>query len=155
MTHDAKQKILKRLGELAGESGTLTPGAVVDDASDPASPLHAHFQWDDSIAARAHRLDQARALIRIRVETVVGDEVFSVPVWVRSPDAEPRDQGYTSVLRLRDDAASSRAAIQNEIQRAISALTRARALAAVLGLSGEFAAMIRGVESLGSMAQDE
>ena len=49
-------------------AGELHPRAVVEDARPPESPLHPHFEWNDAKAAEAHRLDQARALIRsIRV----------------------------------------------------------------------------------------
>jgi hypothetical protein len=48
--------------------GELHPHAVVADARDAKSPLHRYFEWDDKKAAEAHRMDQARALIRsIRV----------------------------------------------------------------------------------------
>jgi hypothetical protein len=48
--------------------GELHPQAVVADARDEKSPLHRYFEWDDRKAAEAHRVDQARALIRsIRV----------------------------------------------------------------------------------------
>lgn len=48
--------------------GELHPQAVVADARDAKSPLHRYFEWDDRKAAEAHRMDQARALIRsIRV----------------------------------------------------------------------------------------
>jgi hypothetical protein len=44
--------------------GELTPADVVADARNPNSPLHPHFEWDDSLAAEQHRLSQARRLIR-------------------------------------------------------------------------------------------
>jgi len=46
------------------EHQELTPVLVVDLARDPESPLHACFEWDDSIAAEAHRKSQAGQLIR-------------------------------------------------------------------------------------------
>jgi len=45
-------------------SGILTPSAVVDEARPEDSPLHAAFEWDDSIAAEKYRLEQARRLLR-------------------------------------------------------------------------------------------
>lgn len=44
--------------------GELTPKDVVDDARSKRSPLHTFFEWDDSAAAEAYRLSQARGLIR-------------------------------------------------------------------------------------------
>ena len=45
-------------------NGELTPVAVVDNARDITSPLHDCFTWDDTAAAKAHRENQARYLIR-------------------------------------------------------------------------------------------
>lgn len=46
------------------QKGELEPVNVVDDARNPNSPLHSFFEWDDGAAAEAHRLHQARGLIR-------------------------------------------------------------------------------------------
>lgn len=42
----------------------LTPANVVAAARPEASPLHRGFEWDDSAAAEAYRLDQARYILR-------------------------------------------------------------------------------------------
>jgi len=44
--------------------GTLTADIVVQEATDPAHPLHHRFQWDDTEAARSWRVSQAAELIR-------------------------------------------------------------------------------------------
>lgn len=44
--------------------GELTPQDIVNDARNDNSPLHSFFEWDDGAAAEAHRLAQARGLIR-------------------------------------------------------------------------------------------
>jgi len=44
--------------------GELTPKDILDDARHDNSPLHSFFEWDDGVAAEAHRLAQARGLIR-------------------------------------------------------------------------------------------
>ena len=63
--------------ELGGE---LTPERTVAAASDPSSPLHPHFEWDDQAAAEQYRLDQARGIIRsIRA---VDDEGASRPAYL-------------------------------------------------------------------------
>lgn len=53
------------------QKGELEPINVVDDARNPSSPLHSFFEWDDSAAAEAHRLHQARGLIRSVVAVYV------------------------------------------------------------------------------------
>lgn len=65
-----KKVVQDKLAEIYVRDGALLPKAVVDEASDPKSPLHAHFDWDDEAAAVAHRLNQARALIRVAVKII-------------------------------------------------------------------------------------
>ena len=49
--------------------GSLTPELVVSRAEGGDSRLHDAFTWDDSLAAEAHRLQQAREIINsIRIE---------------------------------------------------------------------------------------
>ena len=52
----------ERLNAIRKQRGEITPHAVLDDARNSNSPLHRCFEWDDSKAAEAHRLDQARKL---------------------------------------------------------------------------------------------
>lgn len=42
----------------------LKPAHVVQAAKNQRSPLHGYFNWDDASAAQAHRLEQARYLLR-------------------------------------------------------------------------------------------
>lgn len=51
------------------EGGKLTPKAVVDNARNPESVLHRHFEWNDAAAAEKYRHQQARIIIScLRVE---------------------------------------------------------------------------------------
>jgi hypothetical protein len=62
------QAIGERLMEITEEnSGRLRPDDVVEDARDPRSPMHPHFEWDNTVAADKYRLNQAREIIRIIV----------------------------------------------------------------------------------------
>ncbi|HEY2088260.1 MAG TPA: hypothetical protein VGH54_19865 [Mycobacterium sp.] len=54
---------LDRLASLSPD-GSLEAASVLDAARPPESVLHAQFTWDDEEAAEAHRLNQARSLIR-------------------------------------------------------------------------------------------
>jgi hypothetical protein len=49
------------------KSGQGTPERLVEEASDPSSPAHPHFEWDDAAAAYEHRLAQARQFFRFIV----------------------------------------------------------------------------------------
>ena len=44
--------------------GRLTPKILVDEARDPAHPLHSRFEWDNDVAAERYREAQAGELIR-------------------------------------------------------------------------------------------
>jgi hypothetical protein len=64
-----------QLQAIYDEAGRLTPVAVVDAARPADHPLHERFEWDDKVAGEAHRLDQARRLIRsVRVVYREADE---------------------------------------------------------------------------------
>lgn len=53
------------LEKIASENGgVIEPAAVVAAAQSEESPLHSCFEWDDSKAALAHRMNQARLMIR-------------------------------------------------------------------------------------------
>lgn len=116
-------------------AGQLNAAAVVESARDPASPLHDRFEWDDGLAAEEHRKAQARALIRsikIRVET--HNISLRVPAYVADPE---QDSGYVATARLRGDEDRARDVLVTEFARAASALARARAIAAALGMEDE------------------
>jgi len=54
--------------------GNLTPEVVVTAAQKKRHPLHTQFVWDDTKAAKAWRLNEARYLIRSIVVQIVGEE---------------------------------------------------------------------------------
>lgn len=60
------------LQELTESEGGLTPQKLVDASRDENHPLHCEFEWDDSVAAEAYRITQAKQLIRDI--TIVHDE---------------------------------------------------------------------------------
>jgi hypothetical protein len=60
---------LKRRG-----GGRVTPAEVVEDARPEDAPLHTCFTWDDSEAARLHREEEARYLIRSYEIRIVSDD---------------------------------------------------------------------------------
>jgi hypothetical protein len=74
--------------------GAALAPSVVDQARDPHSALHGYFEWDDTLAAEAHRLSQAENLIR-RVKVTILPSGSSAPVQVRA---------YIATRELRDAA---------------------------------------------------
>lgn len=65
MNETEKAIIEQELRKIEQRDGVITPPAVVEAARSETSPLHAHFQWDNSKAAHEHRLWQARQLIAV------------------------------------------------------------------------------------------
>lgn len=71
--HKVSADIAGRICQELNESeGGLTPQKLVDVSRDINHPLHGEFEWDDSIAAEAYRVTQAKQLIRDI--TIVRDE---------------------------------------------------------------------------------
>lgn len=64
--------------------GELTPQDVLDDARHDNSPLHTFFEWDDSAAAEAYRLQQARGLIRAVVAVYTREDEGKTAVRTRA-----------------------------------------------------------------------
>ena len=97
-------KIQAALQEIAANNdGILRPEIVVEAARAKTSPLHSSFEWDNTRAAEAHRLWQARQLIvsvTIKYEGVKN----SSPIYVSLKKDREAGGGYrTMVAVLSDD----------------------------------------------------
>jgi len=68
------EAVVPVLQRLEAKHGALTPEDVLTEAQKRTSPLHGFFTWDDSEAARLHRLAEARDLIRSVTVTYVGTD---------------------------------------------------------------------------------
>lgn len=86
-------------------AGEAKPEDIVAEAKKQRNPLHAAFEWDDSIAANEHRLETARTILRSIV--VVRNEISTerpqrlyevVTKQATSPTAKAR-----KVYRTTDD----------------------------------------------------
>lgn len=127
--------------------GRLTPDAVVAAASDPQSPLHNRFEWDDSKAAHQFRLEQARTLIRgVKMLVTTETRTLSTVCYVHDPAAD--GQGYVSVQQLRAEPENAREALRTEFARAASCLQRAEDLAEAFGMREVVAQASRKVASV-------
>ena len=142
-----KRMIEKRLAFLTKKNdGVLTPDDVLSEASNPKSPLHDQFTWDDTAAAHQWRLSQARELIRsVRIEFKVDSRNVSTVRYVRDPDAGEK-QGYSDVTKLRTSKDLSRAALAAELEQVKGRMDRARSLAEVFGMEGEVDDFVRNLE---------
>lgn len=130
--------LAQELKALERSDGRLLPDDVVEAAKDPGSPLHSHFTWDDSEAARLHRINEARALIRrVRVEVTVHEVPLSAVAYVRDPEADAHQAGYRNIMSVRSEEDQARAAVVDEMKRVAAAVRRAKSVAAVLGMADD------------------
>jgi len=92
------QKIGEKIEEIRLKAGGyLRPEKIVAEARRRSSPLHGCFEWDDSKAAEAHRLDTARYILRV---IVVRIESADPPVETRAfvvVDQKDEAQSFTSI----------------------------------------------------------
>ena len=92
------------LEEIAAKhNGILRPADVVDEARAENSPLHNAFEWDDTVAAEAYRIEQAKELIRVQV-VVIGDNPEPVRAFVNLRRFRGTDDGgYRIMARVLND----------------------------------------------------
>jgi hypothetical protein len=76
-------------------------GEVLSLAADPSHPMHNDFEWDDTVAAEAHRLYQTRAMrCSLQVEVInKQNEPTHIRAFVRTLDKV----GYVPVLEASID----------------------------------------------------
>ncbi len=150
-------KIEKALQEIADRSGgRLTPDQVIEEARDPASPLHDQFTWNDSEAAEKQRRHEARALIR-SVTIVVTNRtlVFEVPRYIRDETKDSREQGYLNIAQVRTDEDIARETCLREFDRARAALARAQAVSQYLGVADQISDVMQLVDAVARRTQEE
>ena len=143
----AIEKRLAKLEQLGG--GKLKPEVVVEDAKDPKSPYHDLFEWDDSIAGHKYRIEQARLIIKtIKVEVTVDSKTVKTVRYIRDPEAASKEQGYVSVVKLKDNKTLAWEALEMELKRAKSLMDRAKDLAVVLDMADAVTEIIDRIESM-------
>lgn len=95
------EAIRKELEQLKS-AGVIQPADVVARASDPASAMHNWFQWDDTEAAQAYRLQQARQLLRVFV-TVETKDNKPVRAFVSLGTDRYGEGGYRTMAEVLSD----------------------------------------------------
>jgi hypothetical protein len=112
------KSILTALSERNG--GKLTPQIVLDEATHKRSPLHPYFEWDDSVAATAHRLKQAGDLIRT-VRITFGEntsQTFRAFVSVTPLDVEEKKRIYVPIATAWSVPSYKEQVLANAMQEA-------------------------------------
>lgn len=142
---------IERLAALS-DQGRLDPQSVLDDATAEDSPLHPLFEWDDETAAKEHRLQQARRVIRSVIYLVQKREsVIQAPRYVRDPARKDNEMGYTDLSKVAADPPAAWAIVREEIARALGLLRRAHRVALGAGVEDAvdtIGAVIRDLETL-------
>ncbi len=97
--------VIAELRRIAAENGgQLRPADVVQSAKPKSSPLHSKFEWNDSDAAQAYRLWQARQLISVTVEYVgAGKDAVSSRVFVSLTSDRKDEGGYRDIQAVMSD----------------------------------------------------
>jgi hypothetical protein len=147
VTLEEKLAVERRLAELTeAGGGSLTPEAVVADAENTSSPLHAHiFRESDREAAHKHRLDLARQLIRsVRVEVTREHKTYSVVGYVHDPGSKAA--GYVPTVSLINERERAHALITREFATVEGIVTRSRELAEVLGLKDQYESLLASLQ---------
>lgn len=136
------KKVVVRLDGVAAELAllyrqhrALDPAVVVAWAKKhPTSALHARFTWDDSKAAREHRLWQARQIIT-EVEVTYADgrvrQVYVSPVPMR------RRGGYLSLVDVLSEAGRRRQFLEQALAEYERANLKYEDLAELAGVRAE------------------
>ena len=149
-----KQKIAQHLKSLAKKNGdSLTPDLLVQDASNPKSPIHDEFEWDDAKCGHAYRLDQARKLIgEVRYLYHTTTTLVKTVAYVKDPRI-PNDQGYLSVAKVKTQKEEALETLVMEFRRAAGMLARVRDLAKVFEMEYELEKLLEQINLMSTNVQ--
>lgn len=98
---------MAELERIRAKRGELKPEYVVEESTDENAVLHKCFQWDDSIAAKMWRKEQAAALIRNITVTIVNENVSAtVRAVVNVAKSDGKGRSYIPLTQaILDDVA--------------------------------------------------
>ncbi len=101
MALEIEKKLLTQIAKRNG--GRLMVDDVLAEAKSGSSPLHRHFEWDDTEAAEQYRRQQARALIqRCRIQ-LVETEPVQIRAFVSLPTDRENGGGYRLITEVAGD----------------------------------------------------
>jgi len=91
------KRIYKKYGSI------LSPENVVIEAKYLKSPLHKHFNWNDTEAAHQFRLVQARKLLQIVVDIIPSDGKTVRIFYSLKQDRQGNNTGYRTTVDILSD----------------------------------------------------
>ena len=104
--------------EAMAAEGPLTASRIVEEATDPAHPLHDRFNWDDTDAAHQWRLQQARRLI-VSVSIRPEGARRRIPLFIHVPADYGEGEYLSGAVIARQPEAWERA--RDQVLRALEA----------------------------------
>jgi hypothetical protein len=96
------EDIEKVILDIYRRDGVCSPEAFVAEASDPSSPIHALFDWDDETAAHRWRLHRARTILG-RFTIKIDDSRAPAYVSLSIDRDGQRRRGYVPTLDAMND----------------------------------------------------
>jgi hypothetical protein len=142
-TATKRSRAVETLVALETQHGQLQPELVVEEARDPASPLHPYFLWDDEAAGHAWRVEQARQLIRsVRVEITVQRRTINAVQYVHDQRVQTRESMYVNIEHVTEDSLIQET-LDDEFERISGAIERAIGIAQTLDRERDFRARLR------------
>lgn len=149
MNKPSRKEIDAEISRIYKENGGITPDLVIKAASDPKNVLHHLFEWDDTKAGNAFRVDQARQIITsVKINIVTESRTISAVSYVRDPRLPSDQQGYISVDKLKTDKDLAKDSIKYEFQRAYAHLHRAKTHAEILGMEDQVSELLNTLEEV-------
>ena len=120
-----KQAVTQVVSQIYEQKGAVRASELLQEASDPLSPAHPAFEWDDTKAGHEHRLWQARQWIR-RITVMVEkreERMIHVPVVkVSGTGALKETEGYYKpISNLKTDVDEYEIALESTKNRLIAA----------------------------------
>ena len=122
--HGLNQDAIAELEELrVSNSGFLNPEHVVERARSENSALHRYFEWDDTEAAQAYRIQQARQVVRavVRFLPAANRAPFAVRAYLSLTSDRAAGLGYRATAEILDDDARAAEALR-QLERDVLAL---------------------------------
>jgi hypothetical protein len=101
MAMEIERNVLTKIA--VKNNGVLMVDDVLNEAKDESSPLHKHFEWNDSAAADAHRREQARTLFQRCRITLVGNEPVHIRAFVSLQNDRETGGGYRLTTDVMND----------------------------------------------------
>lgn len=116
-----ERKLLTKIARQNG--GVLKVEDVLAEARDEGSPLHKHFEWDDSEAAEQYRKQQARSLIQKCKITLIESQPVEIRAFVSLPTDRENGGGYRLTSEVVGDG-RLKAELMRDIELTISRWTQ-------------------------------